>query len=101
MYGRWVIIDGMLSQNFVVLGATIAVVGSLSYLIDTLRGKVKPNRVAYLLWSVAPLIAFFAEINQGVGLQSLMTFIVGFMPLIVFVASFFNKKAEWKLTRFV
>jgi hypothetical protein len=90
----------MINQNFVIVGAIIAAVGTLSYLIDTLKGKVKPNRVSFLLWSLAPLIAFFAEIKQGVGIQALMTFVVGFLPLTIFIASFVNKKAEWKLTRF-
>jgi len=90
----------MINQNFVILGAIIAAVGGLSYLIDTLKGKVKPNRVSYLLWSIAPLIAFFAEMKQGVGLPALMTFIVGFLPFTVFIGSFVNKKAKWKLTHF-
>jgi hypothetical protein len=90
----------MINQNFVIVGAIITAVGGLSYLIDTLKGKVKPNRVSYLLWSIAPLIAFFAEIQQGVGLQALMTFIVGFLPFTVFVASFVNTNAAWKLTYF-
>lgn len=29
-----------------------------------------------------------------------MTFIVGFNPLLIFIASFVNKKAEWKLGSF-
>ncbi len=29
-----------------------------------------------------------------------MTFSTGFLPLTVFIASFVNKKAEWKITRF-
>jgi len=90
----------MINQNFVILGAIIAAAGSLSYLIDTLKGKVKPNRVSFLLWSLAPLIAFFAEVKQGVGIQALMTFIVGFLPLTIFIASFVNKKAVWNLTGF-
>jgi hypothetical protein len=90
----------MLNQNFVILGAIIASAGGLSYLIDTLKGKVKPNRVSFLLWSLAPLIAFFAEVRQGVGIQSLMTFMVGFLPLTILVASFINKKSEWKLHAF-
>ncbi|HZS75631.1 MAG TPA: hypothetical protein VFA41_03390 [Ktedonobacteraceae bacterium] len=90
----------MINQNFIIVGAIIAAIGSLSYLIDTLKGKVKPNRVSYLLWSLAPLIAFVAEIKQGVGLQSLLTFVAGFLPLTVFLASFVNKKAGWKLTFF-
>jgi hypothetical protein len=90
----------MINQNFVIIGAIIAAAGSLSYLIDTLKGRVKPNRVSFLLWSLAPLIAFFAEIKQGVGIQALMTFIVGFLPLTIFIASFVNKKAVWNLTGF-
>jgi hypothetical protein len=90
----------MINQNFVILGAIIAAIGSVSYLIDTVKGNVRPNRVSFLLWSLAPLIAFVAELKQGVGLQSLMTFVVGFLPLTIFIASFFNKKSVWKLTRF-
>ena len=90
----------MLHSNFVIVGTLIGAVGSLAYLIDTLKGKVKPNKVSFLLWSIAPFIAFAAQINQGVGLESLMTFSTGFLPLMIFIASFVNKKAEWKLTRF-
>jgi hypothetical protein len=50
-----------------------------------------------LLWAVAPLLAFAVEINDHVGLQALLTFSVGFGPLVVFCASFVNRKAVWKL----
>jgi hypothetical protein len=90
----------MLNPNFVILGVIIGGLGGLSYIVDTLKGKAKPNRVSWLLWAVAPLIAFFAEIKQGVGIQSLMTFSVGFIPLVVFLASFVNKKSVWKIRRF-
>jgi len=90
----------MLHSNFIIVGTLIGAVGSVAYLIDTVKGKVKPNRVSFLLWSIAPLIAFFAQIQQGVGLEALMTFGTGFMPMTVFIASFVNKKAEWKVTRF-
>lgn len=90
----------MLHPNFVIVGTLIGAVGSIAYLIDTLRGKVRPNRVSFLLWSIAPLIAFAAQIKQGVGLESLMTFSTGFLPFTISVASFVNKNAEWKLTRF-
>jgi hypothetical protein len=90
----------MLNQNFVIIGTIIGAIGSLAYLIDTVKGKVKPNRVSFLLWSIAPLIAFAAQIKQGVGLEALMTFSTGFLPLTTFIASFVNKKAEWKVTRF-
>ena len=90
----------MLPSSFVIIGALIGAAGSVAYLVDTVRGKVKPNRVSFLLWSIAPFIAFAAQINQGVGLESVMTFGTGFLPMTVFAASFVNKKAEWKVTRF-
>ena len=90
----------MLNQNFIFIGTVIGAIGVIAYLVDTVKGKVKPNRVSFLLWSIAPLIAFAAQIKQGVGLESLMTFSTGFLPLTVFIASFVNKKAEWKLTKF-
>lgn len=87
----------MLHPNFVILGVLINFVGGISYLVDTVRGKTKPNRVTWFLWAAAPLIAFVAELEKGVGIQSLMTFSVGFIPLLIFVASFVNKKSEWTL----
>lgn len=90
----------MLPAEFVILGTIIGSIGTISYIIATIKGRVKPNRVSYLLWAIAPLVAFAAQLSQGVGLQSLLTFSVGFLPLLVFIASFVNKKAEWKLTRF-
>jgi hypothetical protein len=90
----------MLHSNFVIIGTLIGAAGALAYLIETVKGKVRPNRVSFLLWSVIPMIAFFAQIRQGIGMEALMTFSTGFLPFTVFIASFFNKQAEWKLTMF-
>jgi len=90
----------MINENFILLGVGLQLIGGLGYLLDTLKGKVKPNKVSWLLWSLAPLIAFFAEIKQGVGILSLTTFVAGFVPFLIFIASFLNKKAEWKLKTF-
>lgn len=90
----------MISDKFVILGAVLNLIGSTRYVIDTLKGKTKPNRVTWFLWTLAPAVAFAAEINQGVGLRSLMTFMVGFGPLLVLIASFINRKSVWKLTTF-
>jgi hypothetical protein len=90
----------MLNHNFVIVGTLIGAAGAFVYLWQTIKGKVKPNKVSFLLWSIAPMIAFAAQINQKVGLESLMTFSTGFLPFLTFIASFINKNAEWKLTRF-
>jgi hypothetical protein len=91
----------MIDERFTILGSIIAMIGGLSYLIATIKGRVKPNKVSFLLWSFAPLIAFAAQIKEGVGfLLALITFVAGIEPFLIFVASFLNKKAEWKLNRF-
>ncbi len=64
----------MIHLNFVFVGLVLQIFGSLSYIVDTLKGKVKPNRVSWLLWSIVPSIAFVAEVKQGVGMESLLTF---------------------------
>jgi len=86
----------MIDERFVIVGSLLGIIGGLSYLIDVLKGKAQPNRVTWFLWAAAPLLAFAAEKHKGVGLQSLMTFSAGLNPLLVFIASFFNKKAYWK-----
>ncbi len=90
----------MLNPNFAILGAAVQFFGGWGYFIDTLKGKVKPNKVSWLLWSIAPLIAAFAQIKQGVGILFITTFVVGFLPVIIFIASFVNKDAKWKITKF-
>jgi hypothetical protein len=90
----------MINQNFIFVGFTLNLIGSLSYVIATLKGKTRPNRVTWFMWALAPLIAFVAQLSEDVGIQSLLTFAVGFGPLMVFTASFVNRKSVWRLTAF-
>jgi len=87
----------MLPQALVLLGILINGIGTASYFIDTVKGKIKPNKVTFFVWSFAPFIAFLAQVNKGVGIQSWMTLSVGIFPLSIFIASFVNRKAYWKL----
>ena len=88
----------MIDSKFVLVGALLNIIGSSTYAWNTLKGKTKPNRVSWFLWMVIPMIAFFAQINEGVGLSSLMTFMVGFGPFLVLMASLMNKKAYWRIS---
>jgi len=89
----------VISENWIYVGTAIGALGTAVYLRDTLRGTTKPNRVTWLLWAVAPLLAAAVELSGGVGLRALPTFMVGFMPLLVFVASFHNAASVWKVRR--
>lgn len=84
----------------VFLGAIVQIAGIYVYIRQTLKGETKPNRVTWLMWSIAPLIGTVAAISDGVRLAILPVFMAGFAPLLVFIASFKNKKAYWKLEKF-
>jgi hypothetical protein len=90
----------MISDKFVIVGAAFNLVGSSAYALSTMRGHTRPNRVSWFVWSLSAFVAFSAQLNQHVGLRSLMTFMVGFGPLMIFLASFVNRKSYWRLTRF-
>jgi hypothetical protein len=89
----------VINEQFVYVGAAIGVLGAAAYLRDTLRGTTQPNRVTWLLWAVAPLLAAAVEFKSGVGLRTLTTFTIGFMPLLIFIASFHNPAAVWRVGR--
>ena len=85
----------------VILSVVISVSGSFAYIKDTLKGKSKPNRVSWFLWALAPFVATGAAIYSGADLwATVRIFTSGFLPLIVFIASFFNKQSYWKLNIF-
>ena len=84
-------------EYIVFLGAILVLIGSAEYIINTIKGKTKPNRMTWLIWSIAPIIGTIAAVSNGVTWAILPTFMAGFGPLLVFVVSLFNKKSYWKL----
>ena len=87
-------------EYLVIVAAVGSVLGALAYIRSMFRGDTKPNRVSWLMWGIAPLIAFSAALSNGVGWAALPVFMSGFSPLLIFTASFFTKKAYWQHTSF-
>ena len=90
----------MINQNFIYLSLLFAVIGYGGYIIDTYRGVVKPNRVSWSLWALAALVTLASQHKLGGGIQLLYTAMQVVLPLTIFLVSFKNKKAYWKLTRY-
>ena len=86
----------MIPECFSIVGAVIASLGGFYYLYLTIRGKVQPSRVTWLLWGLFPMIVFIAQQAQGAEGVSWVSFAAGFTPLLIVAASFLNKKAHWK-----
>jgi hypothetical protein len=89
----------MLPEYFAVVGSVIASAGGVYYAYLTFRGRVKPNRVTWLFWSAYPMIAFAAQLSEGVGLVAWATLVAGVPPILVLFGSFFNKGAYWRTRR--
>ncbi len=87
-------------QYLVILGALVSLAGCLSYAYETIKGRTKPNRVSWLLWGIAPLIATAAGLASGVTWAALPVFMSGFGPLLIFFSSFSNTSSYWKLEKF-
>lgn len=87
-------------QYIVFLGAFAQAIGIYYYIKETIKGNIQPNKVTWLFWSIAPLIATAAAFADGVRLSVIPVFMAGFGPLVVFGASFINPKSYWKLEKF-
>ncbi|PWB72502.1 hypothetical protein C3F09_06565 [candidate division GN15 bacterium] len=86
----------MLPEYFAIIGAIIGSLGGYYYLYETIVGKAQPNRITWLLWGIFPMVIFVAQRAQGVESLSWASFLIGFTPLLIVAASFFNRKAYWK-----
>ncbi|ABW29288.1 hypothetical protein [Acaryochloris marina] len=82
----------------VILSVLISAAGAFAYIRDTLAGKTKPNRVSWSMWALSPLISTAAALSAGAaGWPTLRVFIAGLLPLLIFFASFVNKRSYWKM----
>ncbi len=91
----------MLPEYFAYFTIVISLLGIFFYIKDTFLGKTKPNRVSWIFWTIAPFVGVYVLYRSGVSTPLLVsTFMAGFGPLLVVLASFFNKHSYWKVTMF-
>jgi hypothetical protein len=90
----------VIDPRFIYLALALAGLGAFGYVRDTLRGVTSPNRVTWSLWGLEGVLAFAVEIQQRVGLASLMTLMLGLVPFAVVIASFKNPHGVWRIGAF-
>ncbi len=87
-------------EYIVLVAAFASLLAAVVYIRSMFKGQTKPNRVTWFMWAVAPFIATGASVSSGVGWAVVPVFISGFSPFLIFMASFFSKRAYWKLSSF-
>ncbi|MBX7137266.1 MAG: hypothetical protein K1X83_04710 [Oligoflexia bacterium] len=89
------------AHALVLVSLSLGLIGAYSYIRDTLAGKTTPNRVSWGMWALAPLIGTAAAFDSGADMwASARVFLAGFVPLLIFIASFANRSGYWRLTAF-
>jgi len=87
----------MIAEKFAIVGALVNFSGTMYYVVAVLRRRARPNRVTWSLWALAPLIAFAAQLSEGVGAPAALTLAVGLGPAFVVLASFITRDAYWAI----
>lgn len=86
-------------KYLVFIGTFAQLVSIYIYVKDTIKWDTKPNKVTWLMWSIAPLIATFAAISDWVTLAVLPVFMCWFWPFLIFLSSFVNSKSYWEIEK--
>jgi membrane-bound ClpP family serine protease len=74
-------------EIFGLLAALLGFVLHVPYLIQTIRGTIKPHPFSWILWALLTFIAFFAQFLDNAGPGAWVTGVVGTMTLLIALAS--------------
>jgi hypothetical protein len=77
----------VLPNWLVFVAVALRLCGGLAYVYDIVAKNARPNPITWFSWSLAGLVAFTAQLAEGVGIQSLTTLAIGLSPLAIFIAS--------------
>ncbi|MQW24007.1 MULTISPECIES: hypothetical protein [unclassified Lactococcus] len=88
-----------MQQIIVISGAMVYLLANFQYILATIKGRLKPNRMSWFLWSLAPFIAVVASLSTQFSWTQLPVFMSGMMPFLIFIGTFFSKEKYFELTR--
>lgn len=86
-----------MKEALVIFGVLLNAIGTSFYLRALFAGTAKPNKMTFLMWSIAPLIGGVAAIAKGVTWSAIPVFVAGLWPLAIFITATFTPHAYWKL----
>ena len=73
----------MLPAWFTVFSIAIRLIGGAQYAWGVVVGKARPNPITWFLWGLTPLIAFFAQLQNGLNAQALVLLALATSPLVI------------------
>ena len=75
----------------------LMMVSSVPYIRDIVKGKTKPERATWFIWSVVMMIAFFAQVASGGTFSTLLTVGDTIVVIVIFILSIKHGMAGWMM----
>lgn len=89
------------SKWLVILSSVIFIYGGSKYIIDTIRGNTKPNKVSWIMWGLTAFIGSVVALYSGADIwPTVRVLLSALLSAVVLPIAFINPKSYWKLTRF-
>ena len=86
-----------MKDAFAAIASILAIVGNVPYVIDVLKGRVKPHSYTWFVWTVVSGIVFFGQLAKGAGIGALPTAASEIFTFVIFLLSL--KYGYRKITR--
>ncbi len=76
-----------MKETLAIIGAVIAVIGNIPYLIDVIKKRVEPHPYTWLVWTIVSGVTFFGQVAKGAGIGALPTAAAEIFTVIIFLFS--------------
>lgn len=76
-----------MKEGIAIIASLLAVVGNVSYLKDTFRGRVRPHPYTWLVWTIVSCVTFFGQVQKGAGIGALPTGVAELFTVVIFLVS--------------
>jgi hypothetical protein len=73
--------------TLVAIASLLALVGNIPYLLDVVKGRVKPHPYTWFVWTIVSCVVFFGQLAKGAGLAAIPTGVSEIFTVIIFLFS--------------
>lgn len=77
----------MTRELLVVAASLLALVGNIPYLLDVIKGKIKPHPYTWFVWTIVSCVVFFGQVAKGAGIGAIPTAVSEMFTVIIFLFS--------------
>ena len=76
-----------MKETLAIVATLMAIAGNVPYLIDVVRGTVRPHPYTWFVWSIVSCVTFFGGLVKGAGWGALPTGAAEVFTIIIFLFS--------------